>query len=67
MQDEENKVIQTCDHCDGKGFIKETGYPCPSCNGKGYNLVSKEEHDRNLRSKKEGGKLEEEKRLQINP
>lgn len=55
MNEEANKVIQTCDHCKGSGAI-EHGYPCPDCNGKGYNLVSKETYERNLRVKKEKNK-----------
>ena len=41
----EERVIQTCDHCKGSGAV-EDGYPCPDCNGKGYNLISKELYDR---------------------
>ena len=44
--EEENKVIQTCTHCNGKGYIQITGYPCPSCNGKGYNVVSTADYER---------------------
>lgn len=53
MNEEANKVIQDCRYCKGQGFTKETGYPCPDCNGKGYNLVDRETYERNLRAKRE--------------